>query len=121
VVSQAVREVSSALGNTPAVARSSYIDPRVITLFESGRVIELPRPARLVAAALENEVPGNDVVVELPTDIDGDAVRLEIEQRVRTLLLGAGATVPAAATQTAQNDQRGSSDEHDLETTREAR
>ena len=120
VVSQAVREVSSALGNTPAVARASYIDPRVITLFESGRVIELPRPARPVAAALEIDLPGNDVVVELPTDIDGDAARLEIEQRVRALLLGAGATVPAAGRQTAQNDQRSSSDEHDLETTREA-
>jgi DNA topoisomerase I len=86
-VNQAVREVSSALGNTPAVARASYIDPRVITLFEADRVIELPPAARPVAATLEIELPGQEVAVELPTDIDGDAVRLEIEQRVRRLLL----------------------------------
>ena len=86
-VSRAVREVSSALGNTPAVARASYIDPRVITLFESDRVIELPE-ARPAAFALEIELAGDDVV-DLPTDIDGDAVRLKIEQRVHALLLAA--------------------------------
>ncbi|MEA2467658.1 MAG: hypothetical protein QOJ57_1784 [Thermoleophilaceae bacterium] len=41
-VSRAVRAVSEALGNTPAVARSSYIDPRVIERFDAGRVIDLP-------------------------------------------------------------------------------
>jgi DNA topoisomerase IB len=86
-VSRAVREVSSALGNTPTVARASYIDPRVITLFQSDQVIELPEAARPVAFTLEIELPGDDVVLELPTDIEGDAVRLEIEQRVQTLLL----------------------------------
>jgi DNA topoisomerase IB len=88
-VSRAVLTVSSALGNTPAVARASYIDPRVIALFESDQVIDLPEQAPSVASALEIELAGGDVVVELPTDIDGDAVRLEIEQRVRALLLGA--------------------------------
>ncbi len=38
-VRQAVLEVSSYLGNTPTVARSSYIDPRVIDGFESGATI----------------------------------------------------------------------------------
>ncbi len=89
-VSRAVREVSSALGNTPAVARASYIDPRVITLFESDRVIELPEAARPVASTLEIELAGNDVVMELPTEIDGDAARLKVEQRVHALLLAAG-------------------------------
>jgi len=89
-VNRAVREVSSALGNTPPVARASYIDPRVITRFENGEVIELPRAAPPVASTLEIEVPGGDVVVELPTDIDGDAPRLEIEERVHALLLTAG-------------------------------
>ncbi|GGL64038.1 DNA topoisomerase [Streptomyces fumigatiscleroticus] len=37
--SRAVREVSHYLGNTPAVCRSSYIDPRVFELFEDGRTI----------------------------------------------------------------------------------
>ena len=87
-VSRAVREVSSALGNTPAVARASYIDPRVITLFQTAQVIELPEAPRPVAFTLEIELDGDDVV-ELPTDIDGDAVRLKIEQRVHALLLAA--------------------------------
>jgi len=38
-VRQAVLEVSSYLGNTPTVARSSYIDPRVLDLYESGTTI----------------------------------------------------------------------------------
>ncbi|CAI9409100.1 DNA topoisomerase IB [Aestuariimicrobium sp. T2.26MG-19.2B] len=38
-VKQAVMEVSSYLGNTPAIARSSYIDPRIIDLYESGTTI----------------------------------------------------------------------------------
>jgi DNA topoisomerase IB len=88
-VSRAVREVSSALGNTPAVARASYIDPRVITLFQSDQVIELPHAARPVAFTLEIEPAGDNVVVELPTDVDGDAVRPEIERRVHALLLKA--------------------------------
>lgn len=32
-------EVARYLGNTPTVARSSYIDPRVIDLYESGITI----------------------------------------------------------------------------------
>jgi len=38
-VARAVREVSRYLGNTPAVCRASYIDPRVFELFEQGRTI----------------------------------------------------------------------------------
>jgi DNA topoisomerase IB len=34
-----VREVADYLGNTPAVARASYIDPRVIEHYEAGRTI----------------------------------------------------------------------------------
>ncbi|MFR0354912.1 DNA topoisomerase IB [Streptomyces sediminimaris] len=36
---RAVREVARYLGNTPAVCRASYINPRVIELFEEGRTI----------------------------------------------------------------------------------
>ncbi len=39
-VSRAMSEVASYLGNTPAVARASYVDPRVIDLFEDGLTIE---------------------------------------------------------------------------------
>jgi DNA topoisomerase-1 len=39
----AVKAASTHLGNTPTIARSSYIDPRVLTLYENGRTA---RPAR---------------------------------------------------------------------------
>jgi DNA topoisomerase IB len=39
-VRAAVLEVSQYLGNTPAIARSSYIDPRVLDLYDSGVTIE---------------------------------------------------------------------------------
>ena len=34
IVTQVVKDTAKKLGNTPAVARSSYIDPRVITVFD---------------------------------------------------------------------------------------
>jgi DNA topoisomerase IB len=36
----AMKEVAEFLGNTPALARSSYVDPRVVDAFEEGRTIE---------------------------------------------------------------------------------
>ena len=36
----AMKEVASYLGNTPTIARSSYVDPRVIDLYEDGVTIE---------------------------------------------------------------------------------
>jgi DNA topoisomerase-1 len=39
VVSHVMKEVSGALGNTPAVARSSYVDPRVVRAYEEGHTI----------------------------------------------------------------------------------
>ncbi len=38
-VSGAMTEVASFLGNTPTLARSSYVDPRVIEAYERGRTI----------------------------------------------------------------------------------
>lgn len=38
-VARVVREVAGYLGNTPAVARASYIDPRIIELYEEGTTI----------------------------------------------------------------------------------
>jgi DNA topoisomerase IB len=38
----AVKRVAERLGNTPAVCRSSYIDPRVLDRFRGGKTIELP-------------------------------------------------------------------------------
>ena len=39
-VSSTMKEVSTYLGNTPAVARSSYVDPRLIDLFNDGITID---------------------------------------------------------------------------------
>lgn len=47
-VTRVIREVAEELGNTPAVCRASYVDPRVIDLWERG---ELTRPGRTRAAA----------------------------------------------------------------------
>ena len=41
LVRAAYRDVADYLGNTPAVARSSYVDPRIVDLFQSGTT--LPR------------------------------------------------------------------------------
>ncbi len=38
-IARVCQEVAGYLGNTPAVARASYIDPRVISLYEMGRTI----------------------------------------------------------------------------------
>ena len=58
-VTEAMREVSGYLGNTPAVCRASYVDPRVVDLFHEGRTIERalrrPDPAR---ASLERATLG---------------------------------------------------------------
>jgi DNA topoisomerase-1 len=60
VVSTVVKEVAEALGNTPAVCRASYIDPRVIDRFLNGETIDLPRGRDLtddrVRAAVESAV-----------------------------------------------------------------
>jgi DNA topoisomerase-1 len=46
-VREAVKDTAELLGNTLAVARSSYIDPRVLDRFDQGRTID---PARLHSA-----------------------------------------------------------------------
>lgn len=40
-VKAAVEEVAAYLGNTPTIAKNSYIDPRVLDRYESGTVIEV--------------------------------------------------------------------------------
>jgi DNA topoisomerase IB len=42
----AVEEVADALGNTAAVCRSSYIDPRVFDRFRAGERIDVSQPRR---------------------------------------------------------------------------
>lgn len=50
-IGEAVRRTAEVLGNTPAVARNSYIDPRVFDRYRSGHVLQL-RPRRAPEAAL---------------------------------------------------------------------
>lgn len=42
-VTAAIREASQWLHNTPAIARDSYVNPRVVALFEQGKVVALNR------------------------------------------------------------------------------
>ncbi|MCE1180619.1 MAG: DNA topoisomerase IB [Micrococcales bacterium] len=42
-VKAAVEEVAGYLGNTPTIAKGSYIDPRVLDLYDSGTTITPPR------------------------------------------------------------------------------
>ena len=57
----AMKEVAEFLGNTPALARSAYVDPRVVDAYEEGRTIEAAakrkyRTADARQAALERAV-----------------------------------------------------------------
>lgn len=69
MINGAVRAVSELLGNTPAVARRSYIDPRVVDRYQSGWTI---------APALER-------IPEL--DVADDRVRTRVERAVVDLLV----------------------------------
>jgi DNA topoisomerase I len=56
-VTAAVRGVADWLGDTPAVARASYIDPRVISRYTSdGQLTAIPRLPAVLPAAAEAEV-----------------------------------------------------------------
>jgi len=49
--------VADWLGDTPAVARSSYIDPRVISRYSSdGQLPTIPRRPAVLPAAAEAEI-----------------------------------------------------------------
>jgi DNA topoisomerase IB len=41
-IARVMREVAEYLGNTPTVARNSYVDPRVVDLFHAGTTVDLP-------------------------------------------------------------------------------
>lgn len=47
IMSSVVKQVAKRLGNTPAIAKSSYIDPRVFTAFEDG--VTIPKIKRTMA------------------------------------------------------------------------
>lgn len=66
-VTHAVREVAHYLGNTPAVARASYIDPRVFDRFRDGESIHAALP-------------------KLGSDLDAPAIQGPVERAVLRLL-----------------------------------
>jgi DNA topoisomerase I len=82
-ISAAVKEVAAELGNTPAVARASYIDPRLLDRYEEGATI-LPALA------------GTDAFVRGEGDGLDPSVRDAVEAAVLELL-GGGRPERAAA------------------------
>ncbi len=72
-IAAVVRGVAAVLGNTPAVCRSSYIDPRVIDRFRDGSTI-----AADLATLPEDVAPGRW----------GEAARQTVEAAVLALLAG---------------------------------
>jgi len=80
-ITRAVKEVAGYLGNTPAVARSSYIDPRVIDRFQDGLTI---------GPALEG----------LGTDPGDPAIQGAVEAAVLDLIEGHESPAVAGAAET---------------------
>jgi DNA topoisomerase-1 len=74
-VAAITREVAAELGNTPAVCRSSYIDPRIVDRYQEGTIIEMPGDA----------------------EASHEAMRDRVEQAVLALLRGQGSRAAAAA------------------------
>jgi DNA topoisomerase I len=72
VLNRALEEVATHLGNTPTVARSSYVDPRVIERFTEGRT---------VLRALQRLKNGSSV-----PDLTDDATRAAVERAVVRLI-----------------------------------
>jgi DNA topoisomerase IB len=68
-IARAVKEVAHYLGNTPAIARASYIDPRVFDRYRDDIVIAVP---------------------DLDLDPDGTALQGEVEEAVLNLITGNG-------------------------------
>ena len=62
-VTRAVKEVSHYLGNTPAVCRASYIDPRVIDAYNGGLIITGVLE-EIADTAVPGELPIHQPVVE---------------------------------------------------------
>lgn len=62
VVSHVMKEVAEGLGNTPAVARASYVDPRVVRGYEAGLTI-----AAAVKRAERKPQPDAQEIVEKAT------------------------------------------------------
>jgi len=74
-ITAAVKDVAEFLGNTPAVARASYIDPRLFDRFDEGRTVR---------GSLERAAP--DLEAASAGEAFGPAVRERVEAAVLELL-----------------------------------
>jgi DNA topoisomerase IB len=63
-------EVATYLGNTPAVCRSSYVDPRVVDHFQSGTTIKSALDGLVAEASAGLSFQGavEEAVLDLLTD-----------------------------------------------------
>jgi DNA topoisomerase I len=86
-VVRVVRDVARRLGNTPAVARGSYVDPRVIERFEEGRtvgdavaddVVDTVVSER-VGGADDDSVAGDEIIERLPPGLVAEIERAVID------------------------------------------
>jgi DNA topoisomerase-1 len=51
-VTRAIAAAADVLGNTPAVARSSYVDPRIFDRYREGALLDTRRSAERALLAL---------------------------------------------------------------------
>jgi DNA topoisomerase-1 len=51
-IAQAMRDAAAVLGNTPTIAKSSYVDPRILDHYAAGEVIDPARPESELRALL---------------------------------------------------------------------
>lgn len=84
VVSAAMQAVSQHLGNTPAVARSAYVPPKVVEAYLAGQ--PMPQP---MAAGGEGEEPARDDQGERGVELLGSEI--EAWEQALLALLEAGA------------------------------
>ncbi len=61
-ISEVMKKVGTALGNTPAVARGSYVDPRVVLSYQHGRTI-----AAAVRRAAHRETDAAEAILDKAT------------------------------------------------------
>ncbi|MFW7414855.1 DNA topoisomerase IB [Demequina sp. SO4-18] len=93
-VAGVMREVAAQLGNTPAVARASYVDPRVVDLWEDGISV-----ASVVEALGEHGE-------ELSPGARDAAIQLALEQSVVDLLTTSPVAIDRKLRRSARRAQR---------------
>lgn len=75
VVKDAMRAAAAALGNTPAIARASYVDPRIVDMWQDGITVQ----------PVVEAIGPSDVPPVVPADV-ADAEQRALERAVLALL-----------------------------------